>query len=273
MQSIDVETWEQFEDELKNRGISIGQRYLFRGQSNACWALDTTLERTGERDMFFSDYYNLISAIRPQVETFTRHEWDELPSPQDVLTSASEYDSFNLMIGGFGPFPAYSYMAYLRHHNFPSPLLDWSRTPYVAAYFAFRNAIKQRVAIYVYSERPEGFKFHSSKEPQIRPLGHYVKTHRRHFLQQSEYTICWSFQNDGWHFAPHANVFSLDAPNQDVLWKFTIPATERVKVLNLLDAHNLNAFSLFDSEEALMETLAIRHIDFKEPPEKTSPPT
>jgi hypothetical protein len=39
---------------------------------------------------------------------------------------AQEYDKFSLMLDGIGgTFPAYSYMAYLRHHGFPSPMLDW----------------------------------------------------------------------------------------------------------------------------------------------------
>ena len=45
-------------------------------------------------------------------------------------------------------------MAYLRHHGFPSPLLDWSRSAYVAAYFAFNKAVEAsngRVSIYVFS--------------------------------------------------------------------------------------------------------------------------
>jgi hypothetical protein len=73
-----------------------------------------------------------------------------------------------------------------------------------------------------------------------------------------------SFTNStAWSYAPHEGVFSRNDPNQDVLLKFTIPATERIKVLTALDSYNLNAFSLFDSEEALMETMALRHIDFK----------
>jgi hypothetical protein len=46
--------------------------------------------------------------------------------------------------------------------------------------------------------------------------------------------------------------------------KFTIPAAERPKVLRLLDAYNLNAFSLFGSEESMMETLAIREFCLNE---------
>jgi len=265
MQTIDLETWEQFEEELKTRNITIGDKYLFRGHENSSWSLDTTLERRGLRGIPFADYYRLISVIRAQIETFTSTAWGELPQYPEIANLAQEYDKFSLMLDGIGgTFPAYSYMAYLRHHGFPSPLLDWSRTPYVAAYFAFRNATKERVAVYVYLERPGGMKSWSSAETQIHLLGPYIQTHRRHFLQQSTYTICLDFQiGQGWNFAPHEGVFSRNVQHQDVLWKFTIPATERVKVLKKLDSYNLNAFSLFESEEALMETMAFRHIDFK----------
>ena len=40
---------------------------------------------------------------------------------------------------------------------------------------------------------------------------------------------------------------------QDVVFKFVLPHTERRKVLNELQMYNLNAFTLFGSEESLME--------------------
>lgn len=163
-----------------------------------------------------------------------------------------------------GDRPAHAYMAYLRHHGFPSPLFDWSRSPYVAAYFAFANAcedVNGQVSIFVLCERtskPWG----NNEMALVYRLGPYVKTHQRHVLQQSDYTVCLSFGEE-WRFESYDSVFQKGRHQQAFCWKFTIPATERIKVLALLDEYNLNAFSLLGSEESLMETLATRELGFR----------
>jgi hypothetical protein len=55
-----------------------------------------------------------------------------------------------------------------------------------------------------------------------------------------------------------------DNRQQDLLWKRTIPAKERLKALRYFDKLNLNEFTLFDSEEGLLEMLAMRTIDMRE---------
>ncbi len=75
--------------------------------------------------------------------------------------------------------------------------------------------------------------------------------------------MCTIFK-DKWYFSPHDGAFSRRDPDQDRLWKFSMPATERSKVLRILDSYNLNSFSLFGSEESLMDTLSVRAFDFKE---------
>lgn len=100
---------------------------------------------------------------------------------------------------------------------------------------------------------------------KIVSFGPIVKTHRRHFRQQSRYTACVRWENGQWFFEPHDSVFGQkDNLQQDLLWKITIPAKERVKALSFLDKFNLNEFTLFDGEEALLEMLAMRVIDMRE---------
>jgi len=74
--------------------------------------------------------------------------------------------------------------------------------------------------------------------------------------------VCAQFDKDtGWSFAPHEAVLKHENVTQDVVWKITIPASERLKVLSHLDKFNLNEFTLFDTDDALMEMLAMREID------------
>ena len=133
-------------------------------------------------------------------------------------------------------------------------------SPYVAAFFAFRDLIfrpgdgkPEKRSIYV---TPHGPKGGGVGAPAIRRIGPYVRSHPRHFRQQSDYTICGAFEeNLGWRFHPHEAVFGSQGAKQDVLWKFNLPSTESSRVLRVMDEYNLNAFSLFDSEETLLETM------------------
>jgi hypothetical protein len=103
---------------------------------------------------------------------------------------------------------------------------------------------------------PHGHKGGAIGAPAMRPIGAFVRSHPRHFRQQSDYTICGGFDETiGWKFHPHESVLGSRGDKQDVLWKFNLPSSEWIEVLGQLGDYNLNAFSLFDSEEALLETM------------------
>jgi|ERR1039458_2759419 hypothetical protein len=258
MQTIKLGTWEEFEAHVKalRQNHKRGSPLLFRGQGDATWPLTTTLERAGQERMPLISYYGVVDKLKPEIETLVGTNW-ETPLYPDMAGLLRDYGS---LMDALQRADTYRYFVYLRHHGFPSPLLDWTRSPYVAAYFAFAQPSKSTdglKSIYVFSERQE---FTKNDRPRIIRLGPYIRSHRRHFLQQSDYSICVLLDNV-LHFEPHDEVFGLGAPHQDILTKINIPSTERLKVLKLLDEHNLNAFSLFGTEESLMETMAIRALE------------
>ena len=273
MDAIKADSWEDFEQKLKKLRTENGTEsspLLFRGQGNSTWPLTTTLDRYTKNGMTLLSYYNLITgSIGPEVQTFSGVDVPD--RQQDVAKSFFDKGLMFAFPRQFPDAPLYGYMAYLRQLGFPSPLLDWSRSTYVAAFFAFRDnplvSVEKR-SIYAYCAGEIGGG--TLYKPMICPLGPYVHTHHRHFRQRSEYTFCVNFVewDAQWRFDSHEKVFGNEHPNQDHLWKFDIPSSEREKVLGILSDYNLNAFSLFGSEESLLETMW-----FREYPKQTEPVT
>ena len=268
MEERKLSSWEDFEEAigevfrrfLKRREEARPVRIfppLFRGQSKACWSLETTLERYAGRPYTMRGYWELIrNFVKNPVESMTERRWDIGKYPKAGTEP-------------YGPPPGYEFMVYLRHHGFPSPLLDWSQSPYVAAFFAFRSAASAKksrerpdgeVAIYCYHECWKGAKTGRKDKPHIIGLGPNIVTTPRHFRQRSWYTYCRVLQNGLYSYANHEEVFHEGRRDQDVLTKYVIPASECRQCLNRLSLMNINAYSLFGSEEGLMETLAYRAI-------------
>lgn len=269
-----MDSWEEFEREFKDlvskRATLESERspfyvssFLFRGQSCSDWGLKTTWERywPDQAPDSVAFYYNRIFAAKPQIESGTGRRWD-IPTPEEFSQLLNKQDSPTLP-----GLPGYEFWVYLRHVRFPSPLLDWSRSPYVAAFFAFNGAASQpggHVAIFAYLEYMGQSKRRHPGAAYISTTGPCVRTHLRHVLQQSDYSVGLVRCNgDEWRFASHENaLFSVPA-QREIMRKFTIPITERAKVLRMLDRFNLNAFSLFGSDESLVESVANRELMFK----------
>lgn len=87
---------------------------LFRGQGDSKWGLSTTLERYTPQSFTVQEYFNVIYSIRHKIEAFTGTTWDL--DHENALKWATEMPR--------GVIPGYEYMTFLRHHGFPSPLLD-----------------------------------------------------------------------------------------------------------------------------------------------------
>lgn len=287
MVTIDLDNWEKFQDTLRFPGdvekvreaLPIGRfpEFYFRGQADDQWKLETTLERLEEAIAYnftFGVYLLKVVGISGAVETYTGRSGNLDNGDISYLNTG---DILAKLIGGDPSTYKTSkkvleYLIFLRHCGFPSPLLDWSKSPYVAAFFAFSEIPKgtEKVAIFQYEESQRGTKhIEDAPEAKIHTIPYDLKTHKRHYLQHTKYTICVKNYGVTQGFGKYEEAFSASEQlncydggkhRQDSLIKYAIPSSERKKVLRQLDKMNITYVSLFETEDALIETLALREM-------------
>jgi hypothetical protein len=199
-----LESWSAFEREIESletkqtaRSSRLRRHSLFyRGLGNAAWGLQTTLERAipherASRSLDYSDYYGEIFGAKHALEAFGKRTFGVLPDPPRFrkLLDREAVWSRGIPQGATGD-AIYEYLIYLRHHGFPSPLLDWTRSPYLAAFFAFDAMPRDAYQVAIYIVLRDSMHAHASGRANISFIGPYVAAHPRHFRQQSDYSIC-----------------------------------------------------------------------------------
>lgn len=221
----EVNSWEDFQQEMDRLSTTLqslkeeqGSTYvsppLFRGHANSNWSLDSTLNRaSGRSETPIVEYLSIAKmACREICQSF--------PSAP-IFHDLGDIADFDLILTPENIHKYIPALAYLRHHSFPSPLLDWSQSHDIAAFFAFRDqSDSDFVSIYVLLEYLNWGKIVNSSSPRILSIGNTLDIHPRHENQKSEYTVCLTKAGSIQSFAQHELVLTKNDKAQDVTLKF-----------------------------------------------------
>lgn len=278
--------WESFEAriteieretrELKYAREGNVSQPLYRGQRDGRWRLATTLERQ-RPGMTLNEYLIVVEQIWSRMKRISAVEWPTLSQEISGLRRNGLRSIRLFPFKDMNTETITSFMTYLRQHGFPSPLLDWTSDPYRAAFFAFSGieVNAQNVAIYTFRERagatPDA---RIVGEPCVMAFGPCIRnTSQRHSKQRAQYTWCVEKSTSGasldyYVFTDHEQAINLPGFRleagicvdvdkvENVVDKYTIPASEQKKALASLARRNISKCALFGrSRDALLEDL------------------
>lgn len=109
-----VESWTAFKEFVSGLALNSNSKMMFRGQAQP-WPLRTSFHRTKR-----SDLRRYVNSDLPQIHRY-------------LSPLLSHYFDLN------DPMQTGAFYNLLQHHGFPTPLLDWTLSPYIAAFFAFHD--------------------------------------------------------------------------------------------------------------------------------------
>lgn len=230
-----VRGWRGF----KERVNSLEQkRYIFRGQESNSWRLRTSFHRTGRADL----------------ERYMQTDIQDLQKTFSALTQ----HAFNLA----DPLHYAAFINLAQHHGYPTPMLDWSWSPYVAAFFAYRKIgrherSRKKIRIYKldsveWSKLPRTNKLFAFP-PNVTVLNPLAFGNSRAIPQQS-LSIVSNIDDIESHIAEVAAI-----QNKSYLEAFDLPVRDRDFVMKELALMGITAGALFPGLDGACEGLKERN--------------
>lgn len=125
VRDIHCDCWLGFVNFL-NGTLSDYHRYVYRGHASSKWALESTLDRLTSNTKTAKGIQKIVKRREDHLGNFK------------LATRGRRKYAIEMSDD--------EWWALGQHHGLATPLLDWTESPYVAAYFAFANEPKQRTS-------------------------------------------------------------------------------------------------------------------------------
>jgi hypothetical protein len=221
-----------------------GRRYIFRGQDSQR-RLRTKFHRTGRAELnrFVTDD---IRALHRNLSARTQHIFN--------LDNPNENGAFYNLV---------------QHHGYPTPLLDWTYSPYVAVFFAYRSITKEKSKCALETDKVRIFIFDQMQWKNDFRQSNLMNTSFLHFSvtefiainnervipQQAISTVTNIDDIEGYI------AFQEKTKMKTYLNVVDLPVKERAKIMNELCYMGITAGSLFPGLDGACEELRERFFD------------
>lgn len=219
MDTIDLVSIDSFHKIFSVYRSHGGLGYLFRGQADASWSL---LPKAGRLEYFLSKNGDL--------KRFK--DWEH-----QAIAYGHNQENF------------LESLAIAQHHGLATRLLDWSRNPLVAAYFAACSEESVDGAIYVLEHLDMYFK----------------KDFKFEFMEELEGVYCYFPRPISPRMLNQSGIFTIHCPstheievkksngrnNKSNLIKITIPSNLKAVILDMLNDYGINKSILFPDLDGL----------------------
>jgi len=237
---------------------------VYRGQSDARWKVESTLDRLEAR---FPTTPNTSGSVPEDFQC----------SP---VTRRVHLEAFKESVRGKrtnpGDLSENEWWALAQHHGLATPLLDWTYSPFVALFFAFEEAgyIDWQQRQFCEPEERAVFvvPFHlisqngssDCRPPELfsprREITHRLSSQSGVLMKMPEYTDLEASVRA--RFPEETSASNLHA--RPILRKIIIPNTGRTECLKLLNKMNINRMSLFaDLDGAARYINSLWELDFQ----------
>lgn len=229
------QTWLDFLRDLEDDYLTMSRAdrddVIFRGQTRSSWPLQPTLDRKAE--FLTTDHRERF--IESLLTRFQEESYG-VPGPHHNVERINDFEFI------------------ARHHGLPTRLLDWSKSPFIAAFFAFDELIRIPKDdwpdyVCVWYMLPTVMGDYESTHVEVLSPDH--RANPRAFAQKSILTRL------------RTNIKYLDIALGDCAGKLLIPSSEYENAIQYLDEININAGTLFPDLDGQARSAERRYVEFR----------